>query len=132
MKRKYVVAVLGFALAACVLFSEGARAQFGLRRDTLPQQGGEAIYSGICQDCHMPDARGATGAGSYPALAHNTNLETASYAIAVVVNGQKAMPAFGSAFTDQQVADVVNYVRTHFGNSYADLVTPGDVKAARP
>jgi mono/diheme cytochrome c family protein len=48
-----------------------------------------------------------------------------------VVNGQKAMPAFGPMLSDQQIADVINYVRTHFGNNYKDAVKPADVKAAR-
>ena len=94
-------------------------------------QGGEAIFRGVCQDCHMPDARGAVGAGMYPALVHNPKLEVAGYPIAVVLNGQKAMPEFGSMLSDQQVANIVNYVRTHFGNNYKDKVTPTDVKAAR-
>jgi mono/diheme cytochrome c family protein len=34
--------------------------------------------------------------------------------------------------SDEQVAAVVNYVRTHFGNSYQDAVTAEDAKAARP
>lgn len=29
--------------------------------------------------------------------------------------------------TDQQVAEMVNYVRTNFGNSYQDAVTPESV-----
>lgn len=95
------------------------------------QQGGEAIFRGVCQDCHMPDAKGATGAGMYPALAQDPKLEIAGYPIAVVVNGQKAMPAFGPMFSDQQIADVVNYVRTHFGNHYKDKANAADVKAAR-
>ena len=33
--------------------------------------------------------------------------------------------------SDQQVADVVNYVRTHFGNTYGDAVSAGEVEAAR-
>ena len=33
--------------------------------------------------------------------------------------------------TDDQVAAVVNYVRTHFGNDYRDAVTAADVKAVR-
>jgi mono/diheme cytochrome c family protein len=127
---KNIGRILGSALAATVLFSWGANAQFG-RPSPLPQQGGEAIYKGVCQDCHMPDARGAVGAGMYPALARNPKLEIAGYPIAVVIHGQKAMPAFGDAFSDQQIADVVNYVRAHFGNAYKDDVTPADVKGAR-
>ena len=54
------------------------------------------------------------------------------YTPQMIVNGQKAMPALGGMFSDQQVADVVNYIRTHFGNNYKDKVTPADVKATRP
>ena len=43
-----------------------------------------------------------------------------------------AMPGFGWALSDDQVAAVVNYVRSHFGNAYTDEVTAADVKAARP
>lgn len=102
------------------------------RGSKIPYQGGEAIFKGVCQGCHMPDAKGVVGAGAYPALAHNPKLETAGYAIAVVVNGQKAMPALGSMMTDRQIADVVNYIRSNFNNSYRDKVAPADVKLVRP
>jgi mono/diheme cytochrome c family protein len=127
--------VLGSTLALGLLFSSGAFAQgagAGGGRGGFTEQGGEAIFKNVCQGCHMPDAKGAVGAGMYPALAKNPKLEVAGYPIAVVVNGQKAMPAFGGMFSDQQVADVVNYVRTHFGNNYKDKATPADVKASRP
>jgi cytochrome c5 len=97
----------------------------------FPFQGGEAIYKGMCQGCHMPDAKGAVGAGAYPALAKDENLETAAYPVSIVLKGQKAMPFFGMQLDDRQIADVVNYVRTHFGNKYRDKVKPEDVKLAR-
>jgi mono/diheme cytochrome c family protein len=97
----------------------------------FPFQSGEAIYKGVCQGCHMPDAKGAVGAGAYPALAKDENLETAGYPVTVVLKGQKAMPFFGMQLSDQQIADVVNYVRTHFGNKYRDKVKPEDVKLMR-
>jgi len=97
----------------------------------FPFEGGEAIYKGVCQGCHMPDAKGAVGAGAYPALAKDENLETAGYPVSVVLKGQKAMPFFGMQLNDQQIADVVNYVRSHFGNKYRDKVKPEDVKALR-
>ena len=50
----------------------------------------------------------------------------------VVINGSKGMPPFGALLDDEQVAAVVNYVRSHFGNSYPDSVTPAEVQAARP
>lgn len=131
MKTETAIRFLATVLFATLVSSSATRAQLGLPRTGLPQQGGEAIYKGICQGCHMPDAKGAVGAGMYPALAKNPKLEIAGYPVAVVIHGQKAMPAFGDAFSDQQIADVVNYVRTHFGNSYSDKVAPDDVKAAR-
>ena len=132
MMRK-IVAIAGSLLIAG-LFSSAALAQgsgAGGRFRGFTEQGGEALYKGICQGCHMPNAQGATGAGAYPALAKNPKLEVAGYPISVVVNGQKAMPSFGSMLSDQQIADVINYVRTHFGNNYKDAVKPADVKAAR-
>ena len=49
-----------------------------------------------------------------------------------MVLGQKGMPPFGAYFDDDQVAAVVGYVRTHFGNSYAAPVTAAEVKVQRP
>ena len=94
-------------------------------------QDGEAIYRNVCAGCHMPDGRGAIGAGAYPALARNAKLEAAGYPVLLVVNGRKAMPDFGRMLSDDQVAAVVNYIRGNFGNAYADRVSVNDVKAAR-
>jgi mono/diheme cytochrome c family protein len=71
------------------------------------------------------------GAGAYPALAHNARLEVAGYPISVIVHGQKAMPPLGKMLSDQQVADVANYIRSHFGNAYTGKIKPEDVKAVR-
>jgi mono/diheme cytochrome c family protein len=92
---------------------------------------GEALYAGACQACHMGNGEGAVGAGRYPALARNANLGTSGYVLSVVLGGYKAMPPIGKLMTDEQVAAVVNYVRTHFGNSYTDAVTASDVKSVR-
>jgi mono/diheme cytochrome c family protein len=118
-------------LAATALGVAGAAYAQEIFGGRYKQQTGEEIYQGICQGCHMPDAKGAVGAGAYPALAGNVRLAAAIYPITVVVNGQRAMPSFGAGLSDEQIANVLNYVRTHFGNRYKDLVTPAAVKAAR-
>jgi mono/diheme cytochrome c family protein len=92
---------------------------------------GDGIYRNVCQACHMSDAEGAKGAGIYPALANNQRLAAAPYAVRAVVLGQKGMPPFGAYLDDDQVAAVVGYVRTHFGNNYAAPVTAAQVKALR-
>src|ERR1700716_83837 len=95
------------------------------------EMSGEELFASVCRGCHMHDARGAAGAGTYPSLAGNSNLEAGGYPVAVVVNGQRGMPAFGAMMSDDQVAAVVNYLRTHFGNNYGDAVTAEDVKTVR-
>jgi len=101
------------------------------RGGMFPMQDGKSIYESVCQGCHMPNAKGAAGAGMYPALAGNPKLEEGGYPVAIILNGQKAMPPLGSYFNDAQVADVVNYIRTHFGNRYTDKVTAAEVKTMR-
>ena len=92
---------------------------------------GEKLYRRVCAACHMPDAQGATGAGNYPALANNPKLIAGGYPAYVVVKGLNGMPPLGTMMTDRQVADVVNYVRTHFGNAFADPISEAEVKAIR-
>jgi mono/diheme cytochrome c family protein len=95
------------------------------------EMSGEELFANVCRGCHMSDAKGATGAGTYPSLAGNKNLEAGGYPVAVVVNGQRGMPPFGAMMSDDQVAAVVNYLRTHFDNNYQDAVTAEDVRTAR-
>ncbi len=92
---------------------------------------GEELFANVCQGCHMPDGTGAAGAGAYPSLAANRNLGASGYPVYLILNGRRAMPPFGAMMTDGQIAAVVNYVRTHFGNSYSDVVTAKDVGDAR-
>lgn len=119
-----VVVPAGFARA------DSASAISGKMAD-LPS--GEAIYRHICQSCHMADGQGAVGAGAQiPALAHNPRLQVVSYPATVILNGYGAMPWFSGLLSDRQVADVVDYIRTHFGNNYKDNINPSEVAFMRP
>lgn len=112
--------------------------------DTLHNANGEAIFHSICQGCHMPDAKGATGAGTYPALTGNPRLVSAQYMAATILFGRHDMPSFKTSaapnrsffgdtkLSDAQIADVINYIRTHFGNHYSDSITADEVTAMHP
>jgi len=104
--------------------------RFGNPARFVPQSG-EALYADICEGCHMPGGVGAVGAGAYPALARNPKLAASGYPLFLVINGRKGMPPFAKLLTDEQVAAVVNYVRTHFGNDFPDAVSAADARAAR-
>jgi len=92
---------------------------------------GATIFRAVCQGCHMADAKGAEGAGRYPALVANPKLASANYAALTVLKGRRAMPAFGFLMEDAQVAEIVNYIRTHFDNHYPDRLSADDVKKMR-
>ncbi|MGY4327383.1 mono/diheme cytochrome c family protein [Bradyrhizobium sp. LB7.2] len=92
---------------------------------------GEQLYINVCRGCHMVDERGVSAAASYPSLVANRNLGASFYVIDVVLNGRRGMPSFGEMMNDDQIAAVVNYVRTHLGNSHLDAATTSDVQAAR-
>jgi mono/diheme cytochrome c family protein len=90
---------------------------------------GEQVYKAVCQACHMADAKGGTGAGTIPALAGNKTLAVSAYPVMMVANGKGAMPWFRDMLNPQQITNVVNYVRTHFGNTYKDTVKVEEVAA---
>lgn len=96
------------------------------------------IYSHICQGCHMAKGQGAVGAGHYPALAGDPALVSWEYVGITILQGRKGMPPFGLSadeakqtrsvhLDDAEVADVVNYLRQHFGNHYKSKVTAQDI-----
>ncbi len=127
--RRVVLAGLLALIPVLVNAQEGQRVfSSGYR---FVEMSGDELFNNVCRGCHMPDGLGASGAGSYPSLAKNPNLQSSGYPITLVVRGQRAMPPFGDMMNDDQVAAVVNYVRTHFGNDYRDAVTAKDVKDAR-
>jgi len=108
-------------------------ASFSTSAARFTQQGGETLYRSICQGCHMPGGEGAhSGAGFFPDLRKNQRLAAGAYPALVVLNGLHGMPPFGHQLDDQQVADVVNYIRSDFGNQYSDVLTPQAVSGMRP
>ncbi len=127
---------LGAASAAFAQPAPGAftAPQVSVANGKYVMKDGQSIFHNVCANCHMQDAKGTSpgaGAGAYPALAANPKLASAAYGAMVVVRGQKGMPPFGALLDDDQVAAVLGYLRTHFGNNYPAAVTPESVKALR-
>ena len=106
-----------------LLFALALVAAPALAADAPAPHPGEIVYQEVCQACHMANAKGAVGAGRITALAGDANLAYPEYPIGVVTGGKGPMPWFRGQLTDQQIADVIGYVRTHFGNKYKGKVT---------
>jgi mono/diheme cytochrome c family protein len=124
------------ALLSLVIAGTAAAEESG----PLPARSGEQIYTRICQGCHMADGRGAEGAGVYPPLTASPVFASPAFIAVTVLNGRRNMPAFASsprrddffestALSDEEVANVVNYIRTNFGNEYTDRVSAADIAA---
>lgn len=134
----------GFVLGA-VLASASADEAPGMARAEGAGQTGEEIYVHICQGCHMPEGQGAQGAGHYPSLAKSSDLAGRLgqvVAATVVLNGRNGMPSFGHSqrrnpaadntiLSDAQIAEIVNYIRGHFGNHFPERLTAAQVQALR-
>ena len=102
---------------------------------------GAAVYIDNCAACHRTDGHGYTRV--FPALAGNPVLQSddPTSLIHIVLKGGTlpathtapstfTMPGFDWRLSDQEVADVVNFIRTSWGNKGSD-VKPADVKALR-
>ncbi|MDB5119002.1 MAG: major anaerobically induced transrane protein [Sphingobacteriales bacterium] len=101
---------------------------------------GKDVYINNCQSCHMDNGEGMEG--TFPPLAKSDFLmKDIKRSIHVVLEGQAdemtvngktystPMPAMNS-LTDQQVSDVLNFIRNSWGNKGA-LVTEKQVKELR-
>jgi mono/diheme cytochrome c family protein len=130
------------AAIAAALLCAGIAFAFADASDRVPLEAmdGRQIYEGICQGCHMADGGGAVGAGHYPALAKDPTLASRQYMALTILMGRRNMPAFGDKhavgfggpavmLSDAQIAAVINYVRTNFGNHYTDSITAAEVGA---
>jgi mono/diheme cytochrome c family protein len=131
---------LGSGAMSVLLIEAPARADSAGNSDSVPlkEMDGRQIYEHICQGCHMADGGGAVGAGHYPALAKDPTLVSRQHMALTLLMGRRNMPAFGEkhavgfggppvTLSDAQIAAVINYVRTNFGNHYADSITAAEV-----
>jgi mono/diheme cytochrome c family protein len=140
MSRRSDARVAGVACIALLAAGAPARADdSGVSASgELHAVTGAEVYAHICQGCHMADGKGARGAGHYPSLAQDPALVSWQFVALTVLQGRNAMPPFGHAsggngpfgvpqLSDEQIAAVTNYVRSHFGNHYTDKASAAQV-----
>jgi nitrite reductase (NO-forming) len=100
---------------------------------------GAEIYTAYCVSCHMDNGEGLQD--FYPPVAKsdylmadkNRSIQQVLYGVSgeMTVNGKKYnLEMSGFDLTDQEVSDVLNYIRNSFGNKGA-AVTPAEVNAQR-
>lgn len=131
MKKKLGILLLLAGTASGAYLQTGKPANF---------EAGKKVYNQTCLSCHMADGSGVPGLN--PPLAKTEwvlgdkkrliNIILKGLNDPIEVNGEEyanPMPAQPN-LTDQQIADVLTYVRNSFGNK-ATPVTAAEVKAQR-
>ena len=98
---------------------------------------GKTVYETYCQSCHMEDGKGMEAV--FPPLAKSPNLADKNRLLKIIVQGMRGpikvnnvnydgeMP--GTVLTDEQAADVANYIRNSWGNKAAPIL-PAQVQPA--
>ena len=99
---------------------------------------GQVVYETYCISCHMEDGNGVPSA--FPSLVKTGNLTDKNRLVKIalqgmrgpiMVKGEKYDAEMASiAISDQEVADVINYIRNTWGNK-APLMNVTEVALAK-
>ncbi len=111
-----------YRLAAMALAS-------GLAVPVAASADGKSLFMDNCSACHQATGKGVKGA--FPPLAGSPLVQGDGKLVATtVLNGRAGMPAFKDDLSDPDLAAILTYVRSSWGNK-ASAIKPGDVAAAR-
>lgn len=139
MKRSFKLALLlGFAFVAV---SAAVQSTSGGARAAAPD--GKAIFLAKCATCHQATG---VGGGPFPPLAGNLDVTApdTSALLSTVLNGRSgpievsgrtyggAMPAWKGQLTNAEIAAVVTYIRSSWGNKAASVTEEQVAAAAKP
>jgi mono/diheme cytochrome c family protein len=98
----------------------GALAGAALCTPALAAETGGDLFAQNCSACHQ--AKGEGVAGAFPALAGNAFVQGDPKGPAyVVTHGRGGMPNFSGDLDDTQVAAILSYVRSSWGNKAGPL-----------
>ena len=99
---------------------------------------GKSIYTTYCQSCHMEDGNGVENA--FPSLVKTTGLNDKNRLVNIILKGMRGpivvkgvkynLEMAGVDLTDQEAADVINYIRNSWGNK-APMIKTSEVALAK-
>lgn len=81
---------------------------------------GQALFSKNCAACHQANGRGIPGA--FPALAGSALVRGKGADVAaVLLKGRGGMPDFSDSLSDREIATILSFVRSNWGNRATPL-----------
>lgn len=133
--KKVIPAVFIFIFATAFAIQQPAGLKAAIAR-------GKTVYENNCLACHQPDGSGVPDLNP-PLVKTKWVLGDKKALTRIVLKGLQGgeieihgdkfhnpMPPLESVLNDQEIADVLTYVRNSFGNK-ASMVTAAEVKALR-
>jgi mono/diheme cytochrome c family protein len=141
MKRTIIGIFVLLAIGVICITSESPLAASFPKYIQAPNQRGKIIYDRTCLPCHQADAGGVPGMN--PPLRKSNYVQGAPAKLIVIllqglndgveIDGDtysNPMPSFSNVLKDEEIADVLSYVRSHFGNR-AGPITKSQVSKIR-
>jgi mono/diheme cytochrome c family protein len=142
---KILIAVLGICLILISCKKSTKKDTISVEKTTDIQQNpelkqsfgrGEDIYTDFCSVCHMPNGKGVPK--TFPPLANSDylankrveSIKAIKYGLSgeIKVNGETYnMPMTRLGLSDDEVADVMNYISNSWGNKNSILITEKEV-----
>ncbi len=135
MKRWAIISVLLVFVFSAVAFMQPLSMAKSIAN-------GKNVYANNCMNCHMEDGKGLEGA--FPPIAKSDFLKRPPKdLINVILKGQSGelkvngvvyngvMPA-QDYLSDEEIADVLNYINNSWGNKNLKPILPSQVKQLRP
>jgi mono/diheme cytochrome c family protein len=129
MKQIFVIVVLIASGISFLSFDQ----RFDLKASIAR---GKEVYEGQCMSCHMEAGEGIESV--YPPMAKSNYLANRDRLIKIIRKGTRGPMTVngvqydgemaGLELTDEQTADVINYIRNSWGNKHP-AVTPGEIPA---
>lgn len=133
----YKASILSIVFLAIVVLTSSFFQKYDLPKSI---ERGKEIYTTYCMSCHMVDGKGTD---VFPPVAKTDYLKKpVKTLINIILQGQSGevvvnkkkydalMPA-QPYLSDEQIADVLNYIRNSLGNKISVAITPEQVKALR-
>jgi nitrite reductase (NO-forming) len=133
---KKITAVLIFAFCTISFMSFQQKPKFDLKASITR---GQEIYTSYCLSCHQEQGEGIedvfppVAKSDYLMADKKRSIHQVLHGVSgeIKVNGKIYNGEMtGFDLTDQEVSDVLNYIRNSFGNK-GDAVKPEEVKAVR-
>jgi cytochrome c6 len=120
MRDTLIKAVLAIVATIAAAASSPSHAQ---------EMDGKSLFLKNCAACHQATGKGIPGA--FPALAGSQFVQGKSSEVAaVLLKGRGGMPDFSESLSDHDIATVLTFVRSNWGNK-ADGLTAAEVGALR-